>query len=75
MNCTGKMVRIARGRLGSLSMIKLKKNSLSRGSFRTHGRVIGNKNFFLFLALCDISVVFFLLFISMSVSILYSTIC
>ena len=56
-------------------MIKLKKNSLSRGSFRTHGRVIGNKNFFLFLALCDISAVFFLLFISMSVSILYSTIC
>ena len=50
MNCTGKMDLIARGRLGILSMVKLKKKSLSRGSFRTHGRVIGNKNFF-FLAL------------------------
>ena len=29
-------------------MVKLKKKSLSRGSFRTHGRVIGNKNFFIF---------------------------
>ena len=48
MNCTGKMVRIARGRLGILSMVKLKKKSLSRRSFRTHGRVIGNKNFFIF---------------------------
>ena len=48
MNCTGKMVRIARGRLGILSMVKLKKKSLSRGSFRTHGWVIRNKNFFIF---------------------------
>ena len=48
MNCTGKMVRIARGRLGILSLVKLKKKSLSRGSFRTHVRVIGNKNFFIF---------------------------
>ena len=48
MNCTGKMVRIARGRLGIFSMVKLKKKSLSRGSFRTHGQVIGNKNFFIF---------------------------
>ena len=48
MNCTGKMVRIAHGRLGILSMVKLKKKCLSRGSFRTHGRVIGNKNFFIF---------------------------
>ena len=29
-------------------MAKLKEKSLSRGSFRTHGRVIGNKNFFIF---------------------------
>ena len=29
-------------------MVKLQKKSLSRGSFRTHGRVIGNKNFFIF---------------------------
>ena len=29
-------------------MVKLKKKSFSRGSFRTHGRVIGNKNFFIF---------------------------
>ena len=29
-------------------MVKLKKKSLSRGSFRTHGQVIGNKNFFFF---------------------------
>ena len=29
-------------------MVKLKKKSLSRGSFRTHGRVIRNKNFFIF---------------------------
>ena len=29
-------------------MVKLKKKSLSSGSFRTHGRVIGNKNFFIF---------------------------
>ena len=29
-------------------MIKLKKKSLSRGSFRTHGRVIGNNNFFFY---------------------------
>ena len=28
-------------------MVKLKKKSLSRGFFGTHGRVIGNKNFFL----------------------------
>ena len=48
MNCTGKMFRIACGRLGILSMVKLKKKSFSRGSFRTHGRVIGNKNFFIF---------------------------
>ena len=27
-------------------MVKLKKKSLSRGCFGTHGRVIGNKNFF-----------------------------
>ena len=27
-------------------MVKLKKKSLSRGGFGTHGRVIGNKNFF-----------------------------
>ena len=46
MNCTGKMVRIARGRLGILSMVKLKKKSLGRESFKTHGRLIGNKNFF-----------------------------
>ena len=51
MNCTGKMDRIrriARGRLGILSMVRLKKKSLSRGSFRTQGGVIGNKNFFYF---------------------------
>ena len=29
-------------------MVKLKKKSLSRGSFRTHGRVISYKNFFIF---------------------------
>ena len=27
-------------------MVKLKKKSLSRRGFGTHGRVIGNKNFF-----------------------------
>ena len=27
-------------------MVKLKKKSLSRGVYGTHGRVIGNKNFF-----------------------------
>ena len=48
MNCTGKMVGIAHGKLGILSMVKLKKKSLKRGSFRTHGPVIGNKNFFIF---------------------------
>ena len=58
MNCTGKMVRIARRRLGILSMVKLKKKSLSRGSFRTHGRVIGNKNFFIFGLISDILLTF-----------------
>ena len=37
-------------------MVKLKKKRLSRGSFRTHGRVIGNKNFFIFglISLCEV---------------------
>ena len=48
MNCTGKMVRVGSWKVGNLTMVKLKKKSLRRGSFRTHGRVIGNKNFFIF---------------------------
>ena len=48
MNCTGKMVRVDLWKVGNFSMVKLKKKSLSRGSFRTHGRVIGNKNVFIF---------------------------
>ena len=50
MNCTGKMVRVGSWKVGNFINGKIEEKSLSRGSFRTHGRVIGNKNFFLFLA-------------------------
>ena len=53
MDCTGKMVQVGSWRVGKFSMVKLKKKSLSRGSFRTHGRVIGNKTFFIFGLKCN----------------------
>ena len=48
MNCTGKMVRVGSWKVGNFIYGKIEEKSLSRGSFRTHGRVIGNKNFFIF---------------------------
>ena len=41
-----KSSELARGGSGILSLVELKKKSLSRGGFGRHSRVIGNKNFF-----------------------------
>ena len=48
MNWTGKMVLVCSWKVGNFINGKIEEKNFKLGIFRTHGRVIGNKNLFIF---------------------------